>query len=179
MLIRHADPTLDGPACAAVYEPFVTGSAISFEETPPDAAEFTSRIGRIAQTHPWLVAELDGEVVGFAYGSLHRERAAYRWAADVSVYIAAKAQRRGIGRELYQTLFELLKRQGFFTLCAGITLPNDASVGLHEALGFQRIGVYRRIGFKQGFWRDVGWWQLEMLPPDAPRSEPGAPPRLD
>jgi phosphinothricin acetyltransferase len=97
----------------------------------------------------------------------------------VSVYVSAQAHRRGIGRELYQTLFELLARQGFHTLCAGITLPNDASVSLHEALGFRRIGVYRRIGFKQGFWRDVGWWQLELLPPDAPRSEPGAPLRLD
>jgi phosphinothricin acetyltransferase len=179
MLIRHADPALDASACAVVYEPFVTGSAISFEDAPPDTAELGNRIERITRTHPWLVAELDGEVVGFAYGSLHRERAAYRWAADVSVYVAAKAQRRGIGRELYRTLFELLERQGFRTLCAGITLPNDASVGLHEALGFRRIGVYRRIGFKQGCWRDVGWWQLELLPPDAPGSEPGAPLRLD
>jgi phosphinothricin acetyltransferase len=179
MLLRHADPALDARACAAVYEPFVTESAISFEETPPAATEFASRIDRITQTHPWLVAEFDGEVVGFAYGSPHRDRAAYRWAADVSVYVSAQAHRRGIGRELYQTLFELLARQGFHTLCAGITLPNDASVRLHEALGFRRIGVYRRIGFKQGCWRDVGWWQLELLPPDAPGSEPGAPLRLD
>jgi phosphinothricin acetyltransferase len=179
MLIRDADPALDAGACAAVYEPFVTDSAISFEETPPDAAEFANRIERITRRHPWLVAELDGEVVGFAYGSPHRERAAYRWAADVSVYLAAKAHRRGIGRELYQTLFELLKRQGLQTLCAGITLPNEASVGLHEALGFRRIGVYRRIGFKRGCWRDVGWWQLELLPANSPRSEPGAPLRLN
>jgi phosphinothricin acetyltransferase len=179
MLVRHAQPALDAAACAAVYEPFVTDSAISFEEVAPSTEEFAARIERLSRTHPWLVAELGGDVVGFAYGAPHRERAAYRWAADVSVYVAATAHRRGIGRKLYETLFALLGAQGIRILCAGVTLPNEASVALHEVLGFQRVGVYRQIGFKQGFWRDVGWWQLQLLPADTSPCEPGAPPRLD
>jgi L-amino acid N-acyltransferase YncA len=176
-LIRHADPTRDAAACAAVYEPYVTDSVISLEEIPPDSAEFAQRIERITRTHPWLVAELDGDIVGFAYGSPHRERAAYRWAADVSIYLAARAHRRGIGRTLYERLFELLEQQGFRTLCAGITLPNDASVGLHEALGFARIAIYRNIGFKHGAWYDVGWWQRPLLPRVVPPPEPTSPVR--
>jgi len=176
-LIRHANPVRDAAACAAVYEPYVTESVISFEQTPPDAHEFGLRIERITRTHPWLVAELDGDTVGFAYGSLHHERAAYRWAADVSVYLAARAQRRGIGRALYERLFELLERQGIRTLCAGITLPNEASVRLHESLGFAAVGIYRNIGFKHGAWHDVGWWQHQLLPPALPPPEPASPDR--
>ena len=175
--IRHADPARDAAACAAIYEPYVTGTVISFELTPPDAGEFAQRIDRIARTHPWLVAELDGDTIGFAYGSPHHERAAYRWAADVSVYLAARAQRRGIGRALYERLFGLLAQQGVRTLCAGITLPNDASVALHQALGFVPVGIYRNIGFKFGSWHDVGWWQLELLPPIDEPPEPVPPAR--
>jgi len=175
--IRPADPARDAAACAAVYAPYVTESIISFELTPPDEPEMRARIERTTATHPWLVAELDGEVVGFAYGSPHRERAAYRWAADVSVYLAERSHRRGIGRALYEKLFGLLKEQGFHTLCAGISLPNDASIGLHEALGFVPVGIYRNIGFKHGAWHDVGWWQLELLPPAVPPAEPLAPRR--
>jgi L-amino acid N-acyltransferase YncA len=176
-LIRHAEPARDAAACAAVYEPYVTESVISFEQTPPDAREFAERIERITRTHPWLVAELDGDTVGFAYGSPHRERAAYRWAADVSVYLAARAQRRGLGRALYENLFELLERQGIRTVCAGITLPNPASVGLHESLGFAPVGIYRNIGFKYGAWHDVGWWQRQLLPPALSPPEPAPPVR--
>jgi L-amino acid N-acyltransferase YncA len=171
-LIRDADPARDAAACAAVYKPYVTDTVISFELTPPDAGEFAERIERITRTHPWLVAELDGDTIGFAYGSPHRERAAYRWAADVSVYLAARAQRRGIGRALYESLFELLEQQGFRTLCAGITLPNEASVALHEVLGFAPVGIYRNIGFKFGAWHDVGWWQRQLLPPVQTPPEP-------
>jgi L-amino acid N-acyltransferase YncA len=176
-LIRHADPARDAAACAAVYKPYVTDTVISFELTPPDAGEFTERIERITRTHPWLVAELDGDTIGFAYGSPHRERAAYRWAADVSVYLAARAQRRGIGRALYESLFELLEQQGIRTLCAGITLPNEASVALHEALGFAPVGIYRNIGFKFGAWHDVGWWQRQLLPLVQAPPEPTSPAR--
>ncbi len=176
-LIRHADPARDAAACAAVYEPYVTDSVISLEEIPPGAAEFAQRIERITRTHPWLVAELDGDTVGFAYGSPHRERAAYRWAADVSVYLAARAQRRGIGTALYERLFELLEQQRIRTVCAGITLPNEASVGLHEALGFTPVAIYRNIGFKHGAWYDVGWWQRQLLPPVVPPPEPAPPAR--
>lgn len=157
----------------------MTDSVISFEETAPGADEFAARIERISATHPWLVAELDGRIAGFAYGSPHRERAAYRWAADVSVYVSTDLHRRGLGRALYETLLQLLADQGIQIACAGITLPNDASVALHEALAFRRIGIYRRIGFKAGAWRDVGWWQRQLLRPEGGAPEtPGSPRRL-
>jgi phosphinothricin acetyltransferase len=179
MLIRHADPGRDGAACAAIYAPFVSDTVISLEEVPPSPEELAARIERISRTHPWLIAELDGDSVGFAHASPHHQRAAYRWAADVTVYLADGVRRRGIGRGLYEALLELLVRQGVHVACAGITLPNEASVGLHEALGFVPVGVYRRIGFKHGRWRDVGWWQRELLPTaDAP-AELGPPARLD
>jgi L-amino acid N-acyltransferase YncA len=180
MRIRSADPHRDAQACAAIYGPYVADTVISLEQVPPTETEMSERIARISETHPWLVAELDGASVGFAYACQHRERASYRWAADVTVYVDAAEHRRGAGRALYSTLLPLLTRQGFHVACAGITLPNDASVGLHETMGFQRIGVYRRIGFKQGAWRDVGWWQLELRAPTAaPPPEPSAPQKLD
>jgi L-amino acid N-acyltransferase YncA len=177
--IRHADPARDAAACAAIYAPYVTDSVISFEYEPPTADEFRARIERYSRTHGWLIAERDGTVLGYAYGSPHRERAAYQWAADVGIYLAADARGQGVGRALYERLLDLLARRGYHVACAGIGLPNDASVALHEALGFQLIGIYRRIGFKQGAWRDVGWWQRELRPPEVPPSEPGASARLD
>jgi phosphinothricin acetyltransferase len=176
-LIRDADPARDGAGCAAVYAPFVTDSATSFEEKAPGAEEFARRIERTSKTHPWLVAERDGGVVGFAYGCPHRERAAYRWAADVSVYVSPEHRRRGIGRDLYGSLLPLLVRQGLHVACAGITLPNEASVALHESFGFRPVGVYPRIGFKRGEWWDVGWWELELREPGTP-GEPTGPVRL-
>ncbi len=152
-------------------------SAASFEERAPNPEEFGRRIERTSKTHPWLVADDAGEVVGFAYGCPHRERPAYRWAADVSVYVAPEHQQRGIGRALYGSLLPLLVRQGLHVACAGITLPNDASVALHESFGFRLVGVYRRIGFKLGTWWDVGWWELELREPGPP-TEPSAPVRL-
>ena len=180
MLIRHADPGRDAARCAAIYAPFVRDTVISLEERPPDTVELAGRIEQVSRTHPWLVAELAGGVSGFAYATLHRERAAYRWAADVTVYVEPAYHRRGIGRSLYTALFDLLARQGFHVACAGITLPNQASVGLHESLGFAPVGVYRRIGFKFGAWWDVGWWQLQLISagPDPP-AEPGPPSRID
>ena len=178
MLIRHAVPDHDALGCAAVYGPFVRDTVISLEETAPDAAELSRRIKHISRTHPWLVAEQAGGVCGFAYGSLHRERAAYRWATDVTVYVDPTHHRRGIGRSLYTALFDLLTRQGFHIACAGITLPNHASVGLHESLGFVPVGVYRRIGFKFGAWWDVGWWQRRLIGAGAgPPAEPVPPAR--
>lgn len=178
-LIRHADPDRDAAACAAIYGPYVRDTVISLEEIAPDERELAERIRRISLTHPWLVAELDGAVAGFAYGSQHRERAAYRWAADVAVYLDRSHRRRGIGRALYGALLALLERQGIRIACAGITLPNDASVALHKACGFEPVGVYRRIGWKAGTWRDVGWWQLELAPAtDAAPAEPETPQRL-
>ncbi|MFL5824692.1 MAG: arsinothricin resistance N-acetyltransferase ArsN1 family B [Solirubrobacteraceae bacterium] len=186
MRIRHAEAGRDAAACAEIYAPFVRDTPISFEEQPPDAAELAHRITEVSGSYPWLVAEDEGQVVGYAYAGPHRQRAAYRWAADVAVYVAPDQRRRGVGRALYEALLALLARQGIRVACAGITLPNEASVRLHEALGFQPVGVYRRIGWKAGAWHDVGWWQLELLAPDSgrapdsgPPADPGPPARLD
>ena len=162
--IRDADPARDAAACAAIYAPNVEEGVTSFEERAPDAVAMAARIGRVAATHPWLLAESGGEAVGYAYACPHRERAAYRWAVDVSVYVAADHRGTGVGTGLYRALIERLRRQRFQVACAGITLPNAASVGLHESLGFHAVGVNHRIGWKQGAWRDVGWWQLELTP---------------
>jgi L-amino acid N-acyltransferase YncA len=176
VVIRHADPALDGAACAAIYAPYVLDSVASFEERAPDAAEMAERIGRVTARYPWLVAEHDGTQRGYAHATEHRSRAAYRWAAEVAVYVAADHHRRGLGRALYDALFELLGRQGLQVALAGITLPNDASVGLHEACGFKPIGVFHRIGWKAGAWWDVGWWELELISPtDGPPPEPEPP----
>lgn len=176
MLIRPAQTDRDADACAAIYAPSVTGSAASFEEEPPDGAEMGRRIAHISERYPWLVAESEGTVIGYAYASPHRERAAYRWSVDAAVYVGEGHRGRGVGRALYQALFERLARQGLRTVCAGITLPNAASVALHESCGFRPIGVYRNIGFKAGRWHDVGWWQLDLAPgSDGPPVEPGPP----
>src|SRR6202000_3193279 len=115
MLIRDAtaDPERDAKACAAIYAPYVTDTVISLEEVAPTPAQMAERIERTSKTHPWLVAEHAGEVIGFAYASRHHERASYRWATDVAVYVAPHSHRRGAGRTLYETLFRLLRDQGF------------------------------------------------------------------
>jgi phosphinothricin acetyltransferase len=173
-MIRSADPHRDAAACAAIYAPHVLEGAVSFEEEAPGAAAMAARIERYSATHPWLVAEDGGELLGYAYACRHRERPAYRWAADVSVYVAAGRRGQGLGQALYEELFERLRRQRFQVACAGITLPNAASVALHERLGFTAVGTSRRIGWKAGAWRDVGWWELELLPAsaDGPPPEP-------
>ncbi len=162
MLIRPANPAGDAEAIANIYAPFVNDTVISFEDAAPTAAEMAARIERLTNSHAWVVADDAGEILGYAYGCPHRERAAYRWATEVSVYVDPRHQRRGAGRALYGSLLSLLAEQGYRIALAGIALPNDASVGLHEACGFKLVGVYRRIGFKQGAWWDVGWWQLEL-----------------
>jgi L-amino acid N-acyltransferase YncA len=166
--VRRADPVADAAACAAIYAPFVDGSFVSFEYSPPSAEELARRIERYSATHGWLVAQDGNRVVGFAYGTPHRERAAYRWATEVSIYIDREHHHRGVGRALYAALFELLAAQGYRIALAGIALPNEASVAFHESFGFELVGIYRRIGFKDGAWRDVGWWQLQLGPQDGP-----------
>lgn len=176
-MIRDADPQRDAAACAAIYRPYVEGTPISFEAEPPSAEEIAERIATNGERFPWLVSEGDdGTVEGYAYASRHAPRAAYRWAVDVAVYVDGARQRRGTGRRLYEALCMRLRELGYHVACAGIALPNDASVRLHESLGFQPVGIYRRIGWKAGAWHDVGWWQLELLPAgDGPPSEPRRP----
>ncbi|HET7121766.1 MAG TPA: GNAT family N-acetyltransferase [Solirubrobacterales bacterium] len=164
LTVRDADPAGDAPACAEIYAPYVSDSAISFEERAPSAAEFRERIQRYGATHAWLVAECDGAVVGYAYACAFNPRPVYRWSASVSVYVAAERRGGGVGRALYGELFERLRSRGFRMACAGITLPNEASVALHESFGFHPAGVLREIGWKRGDWHDVGWWQLELSP---------------
>lgn len=162
-LIRLAT-TADGPALAEIYRPAVVDCPISFELEPPDGEEMTRRAMKVLARTPWLVYESDGLVLGYAYGGTHRERAAYQWSVEVSAYVHPDAHRRGIGRALYTSLFAALVVQGFRNAYAGITLPNEASVRLHESVGFTHIGVYRGIGYKLGVWHDVGWYERALAP---------------
>lgn len=152
---------------AAIYAPYVEQTAVSFEETPPTPEDFERRIEKSRSRWQWLVAEIDGAVIGYAYATQHRERPAYRWSVEVSAYVDATFQRRGVGRALYDALFRDLAARGFCNAFAGITLPNDASVTLHTRMGFAPVGVFRSIGWKFGRWHDVAWFQrrLRDLPP--------------
>ena len=177
MLVRHADPQRDAAACAAIYAPYVAGTSISFEEVAPTAAQFAALIAETSARYPWLVLEDGGgAVAGYAYASQHRARAAYRWAADVAIYVEPRCHRTGAGRALYEALLELLRRQRLRSACAAVTLPNDASVGLHRALGFEHVATYRSIGWKAGAWRDVSWWQLQLAGDGGGGDGDGAPP---
>ena len=144
MLIRHADPTKDAAGCLAIYGPFADDSPASFEHHAPSLPEFERRIARVNRTHAFLVAEDAGEIAGFAYAGAHRERPAYGWTAEVSVYLGERHRGRGLGRALYEPLFALLEEQGYRIVLAGIAIPNAASVALHTSLGFNEVGVYRR-----------------------------------
>ncbi|HVX33716.1 MAG TPA: arsinothricin resistance N-acetyltransferase ArsN1 family B [Solirubrobacterales bacterium] len=174
MTIRPADPARDAAACAAIYAPSVESTPISFELEAPDANEFARRIERYSATHQFLVAEDGGKVVGYAYACRWRERPAYDWAVEVSVYVDPARTGEGVGRALYAELLDRLRAQGFHVAVAGITLPNPASIALHERMGFEPIGALREVGWKLGAWHDVGYWQL-LLAPD--RADPPPPPR--
>ncbi|MGY1721127.1 GNAT family N-acetyltransferase [Blastococcus sp. SYSU DS0552] len=169
--VRDATPA-DAAACAAIYAPYVTGTAITFELEPPTPAQMAVRIAAARRAHAWLVLEDDGAVVGYAYAGPYKERAAYRWSCEVSVYLDGARRRRGGGRVLYEALFERLAARGFRTAIAGMTLPNEPSEGLHTAMGFEPIGTYRRIGFKHGRWRDVLWAQRPLGAYDDDPAEP-------
>jgi phosphinothricin acetyltransferase len=162
----------DAAAVAAIYGPFCESTAVSFEYVAPSAQEIANRIQTTTAQCPWLVLFDDGLLAGYAYASRHRERAAYRWAVDVAVYVSPTHHRRGVGRALYTTLFQLLRLQGYFKAFAGITLPNRASTGLHEAMGFTVLGRYRGVGYKHSAWHDVVWYQMSLQPerlnPDPP-----------
>jgi L-amino acid N-acyltransferase YncA len=167
MKVRDANEH-DAEACAAIYAPYVTDTTITFEYEPPSAAEMARRIAAAQRAHAWLVLEDDGRVVGYAYAGPYKERAAYRWSSEVSVYLEMGRRRSGSGRLLYEALFERLAERGFRTLVAVMTLPNDASEDLHRAMGFEPIGTFRRVGWKHGQWRDVAWAQRSLGADDAP-----------
>lgn len=164
----------DAEGILAIYRPVVETTAVSFEVDQPALATIRQRIDAILQTHPWLVYEHQQSVCGYAYASRHRERAAYQWSADVAIYVHPEWRRQGVGRALYTSLLALLRLQGFFNAYAGITLPNPASVRLHEAAGFRLLGIYREVGYKLGAWHDVGWWQLALRPKAVDPAPPAA-----
>jgi L-amino acid N-acyltransferase YncA len=164
--IAPASP-LDAAGVLQVYSPYVTNAAASFELEPPSVEEMAKRIEESLAKHSWLVAQENDKILGYAYGTTARTRAAYRYTVEVSVYLEARSHGRGIGKSLVTELLAILKSRGYVTAIAGVTLPNDASVRLFESLGFESVGIYRHIGFKFGRWHDVGWWQrplVERLP---------------
>ena len=171
--IRLADAG-DVEAMLAIYAPVVENTAISFELVPPSADEFGARLANALARYPWLVCEIGGEVAGYAYAGEFKTRAAYQWSVETTVYVRADRRRLGVGRAVYASLFACLRIQGFRAAYAGIALPNAASVALHESMGFERVGVYPKVGYKLGAWRDVGWWRLALA--DAPDDPPPAPP---
>lgn len=170
--IRVARPE-DASEIQAIYAPVVADTAISFEEIPPSVEETRQRIVNALITYPYLVAVHGGRVLGYAYASQHRARAAYRWAVDVTVYIAESERRSGVAHSLYKSLLPILARQGFRSAYAGISLPNPGSVRLHEKMGFTHIGTFPDVGYKHGAWHGVGYWRLELgvqtSPPDEPK----------
>jgi L-amino acid N-acyltransferase YncA len=156
----------DAEACAAIYAPYVTNTAVSFETEPPEPAVMAERIATALHTHAWMVLESRGRVVGYAYGGPFRSRAAYQWSCEVSVYLERGSRRTGGGRALYEALLVRLADRGFRTAVAAMTLPNEASVGLHRAMGFEEVGTLRRIGWKYGRWHDVAWVQRPIVTGD-------------
>jgi L-amino acid N-acyltransferase YncA len=170
--------TGDAAAIAAVYEQAVTNSAISFEVVPPSPDEMSARISTTLAFTPWLVCASGSHVLGYAYASKHRDRAAYQWSVEVSAYVRADHHGRGVGAALYTSLLAVLRLQGFRNAYAGITLPNPASVALHSKLGFARVGVFEKVGFKAGAWHDVLWLHREIAPRDGNPEAPTALPAL-
>jgi len=154
----------DAAQVQAIYSPVVSQTTASFELEPPSVAEMRKRISTTLLAYPWLVCERKGEVLGYVYARPFRTRPAYQWSVETSVYVHPELRRSGIGRALYTSLLKCLALQGYYNAYAGITLPNQPSVGLHEALGFRSVGVYREAGFKMGAWHDVGWWQIGLQP---------------
>jgi L-amino acid N-acyltransferase YncA len=173
-MIRQAEQR-DAPQIAAIYRPFCEDNCISFETGAPEAAEIGARIEKTQRQLPWLVDERDGVVAGYAYASPHRARAAYRWVVEVTIYVGDTFRGRGVGRALYAELFRRLRGQGYYKAYAGILVPNPPSQAFHESMGFKPTAMYRGVGYKQGAWRDVGWWQLDLQPEVDSPPEPRPP----
>jgi L-amino acid N-acyltransferase YncA len=168
----------DAASIAAIYAPSITERATSFELTPPDASEMRRRIEVVQQQYPWLVCETADGVVGYAYATAHRDRAAYRWSVDASTYVSESTHRQGIARALYTRLFEILVLQGYRSVYAGITLPNPASLELHKAMGFREVGIYHDVGYKFGKWHDTIWLERSLAEHVVEPPEPTALPIL-
>lgn len=166
----------DAAAIAAIYAPIVLQTTISFEWVPPTADEIKQRIGKTLKKYPWLVAVDDsGAVAGFVYAGSHRDAPSYQWSVNTSVYVREDCRGQGIGRTLYTELLRQLRALGYYRAFAGIALPNERSIALHESVGFRPLGVYEKVGFKFGAWRDVGWWQCAIQPPVEQPQAPSLP----
>jgi len=153
-----------------IYAPSILNASISFETEVPSMEEMQKRIDAILQTYPWIVCVVDGKIAGYVYGSKYRDREAYQWSCECTAYIHEQFKSKGIGKELYQLLFQLLKMQGFRTVYAVVTLPNEGSVNLHEKCGFEKFALFENVGYKFGQWHSVGWWKLRLndYNPDPP-----------
>jgi L-amino acid N-acyltransferase YncA len=176
-MIRLARPE-DAQEIAQIYAPVVRDTHTSFELEAPDADEMRARIVKTLAMFPWLVMEREGRVAGYAYASRHRERRAYQWSVDVSCYVRADARGQGVGAALYRALLKVLREQGFQTAYAGVSLPNDASIRLHQSVGFLPVGIYREAGYKNGAWRDTSWMQCRIGDAVADPPEPTPLPQL-
>ena len=159
--IRRASED-DAEAILSIYSPYITGTTITFETEVPPLEDFRQRIRNVTEMYPWLIAEADGSVAGYAYASKHRERAAYRWSVDFAVYIAPSFQNAGMGRRIYSELINIVKSLGYYNAFGIIALPNDKSIRLHESEGFVKVAHISRAGFKHGNWHDIGFWQLKL-----------------
>lgn len=165
----------DAEQIQAIYAPYCD-TPISFELEPPSVEEMRRRLAKVLDRYPWLVCTIGSDILGYVYATQHRERAAYRWSVDTTVYVRKGRQRHGVGKALYASLLAVLPLQGYVNAYAGVTLPNPASVGLHEAMGFQQVGVYKHVGFKCGCWHDVAWFQRSL---QQRADEPQPPLRLE
>jgi phosphinothricin acetyltransferase len=165
--LRPATPA-DAPAVRRIYAPYVRETAVTFTTTVPSVGALETKLSKTLDTHPWLVCERDGRVVGYTYAGSLRRRDAYQWTVELSVYVDDRAQREGVGRRLYEALLDLLTAQGYASAYGVVTLPNPASVAFHESFGFDRVGRFDDVGFKHGAWHDVGWWRLSLSDPAAP-----------
>ncbi|MDS0476030.1 GNAT family N-acetyltransferase [Natrinema sp. 1APR25-10V2] len=173
--IRVATPA-DAAAVRDIYAPFCEATAVTFEETAPTEAEIADRIESTLESHPWLVCEIDSEVVGYTYAGPLRKRRAYEWVVEPSVYVAETTRRSGVGRALYESLFAVLERQGIRDAYAVTTVPNPETERFHEKMGFERLVDFPGIGYAEGEWRDVAWWRRPLAEkrsePDRPRPFP-------
>ena len=169
--IRQAT-SADAAAILAIYAPYIEKTSITFETEVPTVESFADRIIHYLENFPWLVCEKDGVIAGYAYASRYRERVAYQWSVESSVYIHDDFLRAGIASVLYGALFHILQAQGYRNVYAVINLPNDRSVALHERCGFQYFATYEKVGYKLGQWKNVGWWRLIL---NAFGDEPAAP----
>lgn len=152
----------DAAAVAAIYNHYIATTTISFEEQPVSTEDMAGRIATVGAKLPWLVCEQDGVIMGYAYATPWRVRSAYRFSVESSVYVSPEHPRKGVGTELYRELIAQLRARGLHMVIGGIAQPNEASVALHESMGFKKVAHFAEVGMKFGRWIDVGYWELKL-----------------